>query len=222
MKENDGRHAKLANLTGLRFGKLTVISYNYNGTWHCLCDCGNYTDKLTSDIKKGKYPNCGCEKYWWKGNSKHNHCNERIYNIYEKMKSRCYTEQCKEYNNYGKRGIIMCDEWLGENGFKHFYDWAMSNGYQDNLSIDRINVNGNYEPNNCRWANNKTQSNNKRNNHYVEYQGVAHTIAEWAEIYNMPYDRLHMRIKHGWEIEKALLTPKMNNQFTYHNTKGDN
>jgi len=220
MNSNDGRHKRLIDISNQRFGKLTVLYYNNDGTWHCRCDCGNYVDRLSGNLRKNKYPNCGCEKNWWVGNLKHNHCYERIYNIYEKMKSRCYTENCKEYINYGARGIRISQEWLGEKGFENFYQWSIENGYNDMLSIDRIDVNGNYEPKNCRWADKKVQANNKRNNHWLEFNGERHTISEWADIYNMPYDRLHMRIKHGWDIEKALLTPKMNNQFTLY--KGEN
>lgn len=222
MKENDGRHLKLSDLQGKKFGKLTVIKYNNDGTWLCKCDCGNYTNKITANIKRNKYPNCGCEKNYWKSNLKHNHCHDRIYNIYEKMKSRCYNPNCEDYKDYGARGIKITDEWLDKNGFENFYNWAMTNGYSDELSIDRIDVNGNYEPSNCRWATSKTQGNNKRNNHFIEYNGIRHTISEWAEIYNMPYDRLQARISNGWSIEKALLTPKMANQYILYKDKGEN
>ena len=220
MKENDGRHLKLANLQNKKFGMLTVIRYNYDGTWFCKCDCGNYTNKLTSSLKKGKNPNCGC--YIYRSNLKHNCCHERIYNIYEKMKSRCMNPDCGEYKYYGERGISVSSEWLGKDGFNNFYNWAMENGYSDKLSIDRINVDGNYEPLNCRWTTSKVQANNTRRNHLLTYNNETHTIAEWAEIMNMPYDRLHMRIKHGWDIEKALLTPKMANATTIYKVKGDN
>lgn len=122
------------------------------------------------------------------------------------MKKRCYNLKYKRYNDYGGRGIKICNEWL--NDFKVFYDWAMQNGYKDNLTIDRIDVNGNYEPSNCRWANIKTQANNKRNNRIIEYKGEFHTMSEWANIYNINYKLLHSRLKKGWNIEKALFTKK--------------
>lgn len=220
MKDNDGRHLRLIDITGKKIGKLTVIKYNNDGTWLCKCDCGNYVNKLSSNLRRNKYPNCGCESRWWKANLIHDHCYERIYNIYEKMKTRCYSKDDKSYKYYGLRGIKICDEWLGKEGFNNFYEWSMAHGYSDALSIDRIDVNGNYMPENCRWTNFKTQQNNKTNNHKLTYNGETHTISEWAEIYNIPYDRLQMRISHGWDIEKALLTPKMNNQFTFY--KGEN
>lgn len=220
MKENDGRHLRLIDITGQKFGKLTVIKYNNDGTWLCRCDCGNYVNRPSNNLRKNKYPNCGCEGRWWIGNSKHNHCYERIYNIYEKIKSRCYTETECSYKYYGGKGVKVCDEWLGKEGFTNFYEWSMNNGYSDDLTIDRIDYDGNYSPDNCRWVNMITQQNNKSSNHRLTYNGETHTISEWSKIYNIPYDRLQARIKRGWSIEKSLLTPKMNNQFTL--CKGEN
>lgn len=107
--------------------------------------------------------------------------------------------------DYGGRGITICDEWLGKDGFKHFYDWAMSHGYADNLSIDRIDVNGNYCPENCRWLNNKRQCNNKRNNRLISFNGETHTAMEWSEITGINYGTLKNRLdKYGWTVERAL------------------
>ncbi len=218
MRDDDGRHLRLADLKGKRFGKLTVIEYNNDGTWLCRCDCGNYTNKKTGNLQRNKNPNCGCIHNG--GNYKHNLSHSRLYNIWMKMRERCYKDYCSAYPLYGGRGIKMCDEWVGKDGFINFHTWAINNGYSDTLSIDRIDVDGNYSPENCRWVNMEIQQNNRTNNHRLTFNGENHTISEWAKIYNMPYDRLQARIANGWSIEKALLTPKMSNQFT--EFKGEN
>ena len=118
------------------------------------------------------------------------------------MKCRCYRNKETAYKYYGDRGIIVCDEWL--NDFQAFYDWAMANGYDDTLTIDRIDVNGNYEPSNCRWVSRKVQMNNTRRNHLITYNGKTQTIAQWAEELNIKQNTLLYRIRRGWSIEKAL------------------
>lgn len=129
----------------------------------------------------------------------------RIYNSWSKMVSRCTDKKDIRYKHYGGRGISVCEEW---NKFRPFYDWALSHGYDDKLTIDRIDVNGNYEPSNCRWITQKEQCNNKRNNINVEYNGETKTLKQWAEKYGIKYKLLHDRYRrYGWEFEKALLTP---------------
>lgn len=128
----------------------------------------------------------------------------RIYKSWERIKRRCNNP--KTYKNYGGRGIKVCDEWSKD--FMAFYEWAMANGYRDDLTIDRIDVNGNYEPNNCRWVTMKEQENNRRNNHHITYNGETHTIAEWGDILNIPYKVLLQRITtYKWSIEKAFNIP---------------
>ena len=126
-------------------------------------------------------------------------------NIWRAMKERCYNSKCEAYHNYGGRGIIVCDEWL--HNFKAFYDWSITNGYRDDLTIDRIDVNGNYEPSNCRWVTRLTQANNQRTNHLITYKGETHTMAEWAKIKHISYGALRQRLYRKWSIEKALNTP---------------
>ena len=132
---------------------------------------------------------------------------ERLYRIWVGMIRRCTKSTDKAYNNYGGRGIRICKEWL--NSFDNFKNWAQKEGYKDNLTIDRIDVNGNYEPSNCRWADNIVQQNNRRNNHRVEYKGKSYTVAELSRKYNIPYDKLHARLfmYPFWDIERALTTP---------------
>lgn len=139
-------------------------------------------------------------------NFKHGFKHTRIYNVWAGIKARCYNPNNKSYKDYGGRGIIMCDEW--KNGFINFKNWAISNGYNDNLTIDRINVNGDYEPSNCRWATKKEQCNNRTTNKFITYKNEIHTLAEWSEIVGIKYKCLHKRIKYfNWSIEKAFNTP---------------
>lgn len=120
------------------------------------------------------------------------------------MLSRCYNPKNARYKSYGGRGITVCDEWQGVDGFLNFYHWAISNGFKEGLSIDRINNDGNYEPSNCRWATYKQQANNTSRNVKIKYKGITHTIAEWADIYELPASVLNGRLRKGWDIEKAL------------------
>lgn len=139
-------------------------------------------------------------------NYKHGLTHTKIYSVLCRMKERCYNIKSKDYKNYGLRGIIICDEWLKSP--QSFFDWAISNGYKENLTIDRIDVNGNYEPNNCRWITKKQQNNNRRTNKFITYNNETHTLAEWSEIVNIKYKVLHKRIKYfNWNIEKAFNTP---------------
>lgn len=120
------------------------------------------------------------------------------------MIERTKRKKNKRYKDYGGRGIKVCDEWL--NNFISFYNWAYKNGYKEGLTIDRIDVNGNYEPDNCRWVDLFTQANNKRNNHFVTYNGKTQTIAQWAREYNINYSTLCTRIARNWDFEKAIKT----------------
>ena len=120
------------------------------------------------------------------------------------MRERCYDKNSKPFKNYGGRGISICDEW--KNDFAAFRDWALANGYREDLSIDRIDVNGNYCPENCRWVSLEDQQKNKRNVPLFTYSGKTHTLPEWSEITGIKYGTLWARIKNGWSIEKALTT----------------
>ncbi len=129
----------------------------------------------------------------------------RLYHIWEDMKNRCYNAKNKRYHSYGGRGITVCDEW--KNDFKVFYDWAHLNGYSAELTIDRIDVNGSYEPTNCKWSTQKQQGNNRTTNRRIELNGVVKTVAQWCDYKGMPYYVLKNRLKRGWSIERALNTP---------------
>lgn len=138
-------------------------------------------------------------------NYKHGLRHTRQFRIWNNLLTRCYNSKFHAYKYYGARGITVCDEW--KNDFKAFYDWSMSNGYSDDLTIDRINNNGNYEPTNCRWVTVKTQSNNRRSNHNVNINGETRTLTEWCESYGINYRTVQDRLKRGWNVEKALTTP---------------
>ena len=136
-------------------------------------------------------------------NYKHGLRKTRLFRIWSNMKTRCTNPNTCCYKYYGGKGVTICNEWM--NDFKHFYDWSMCHGYTDELSLDRIDYAGNYEPDNCRWVTNKTQANNKSDNRYVTRQGITLTLKEWCEIEKINYRTVQDRLKRGWDIEKALV-----------------
>lgn len=175
--------------------------------WLCRCDCGNLRKLYLPYIKNGSSKSCGCcrREFLKNQNIKHGMSNSKIYNIWSSMKGRCYTKTQTAYKHYGGRGIRVCDEWLDkENGFMNFYNWAMQNGYQEGLSIDRINVNGNYEPTNCRWVTKRTQSNNTRRNIYVIYNEENHTLKEWSDLLNLNYKAVFNRYQKGFSLQEVF------------------
>ena len=217
---------------GKKFGRLTIVEFSHkkqrysscgkkNGHdfyYKCKCDCGNETISRIADLKNGKASSCGCyrvertkeinKKYetaeFW---------NTKLYKIYAGIKSRCLNIRNKRYIDYGARGITICDEW--KNDYSLFYNWAISKGYKDGLSIDRINNDGNYEPSNCRFVTSKIQNNNKRNNRYITYNGKTQTMKQWADELNINYRTLKSRLNIlGWSVENALNTP-IAKDYTY-------
>lgn len=174
----------MIDLTGQRFGKLTVIERAKENTkagkarWICKCDCGNECTVHGAQLRNRNQKSCGCDLC----RPNIERIDKRIAGIWGGMYGRCYNKNIKEYKNYGARGIKICDEWLGGGGCRRFYEWAMENGYRKDLTIDRIDVNGNYEPSNCRWADWETQSNNKRNSIRVLYEGKKMSPRELSNI----------------------------------------
>lgn len=168
--------------------------------WRCKCDCGNEVVVHKGGMHKGGTVSCGCAKR--NRVTKHGFSEGRLDIIFRSMKQRCYDKNAANYATYGGRGIRICEEWIEDK--QAFFDWANQNGYSDSLSIDRIDVNGDYSPSNCRWATTKEQSNNRRDNVYITYEGLSLTVAEWSVRTNIPYQTIYSRLRSGWSIEDAL------------------
>ena len=200
------------NIKGQRFGRLTVLqesgrSNSQGIKWLCECDCGNKVIVRSSSLINGTTKSCGCyqKNVISKMSTKHNCSRTQLYRTWRNIKSRCNNPNTPRFKDYGGRGIKVTKEW--EN-FECFKNWALNNGYSDELTIDRINVNGDYEPSNCRWITNKEQQLNRRNNHLITYNGTTKTLTEWAIEMEMKPKTLRSRIiDYQWSIDKALTTP---------------
>lgn len=200
------------DLTGQKFNMLTVKSFAFiretHAYWNCICDCGKETIVSGSKLIRGITKSCGClgrtvsRKRMTTNNG---YSKTRIYRIYIGIKRRCCNPNDKSYPYYGGRGIKICDEWLKDS--KVFIEWAKSSGYNDNLSIDRIDVNGNYEPKNCRWVTAKSQANNRTNNLFITFKGKTMTAAEWCESKGWNRHIIPERLRKGWSLEKSMTTP---------------
>ena len=191
---------EVKNLMGQKFGKLTPVKYVGELKWLCKCDCGNDYVVKSSDLNRGHVRSCGCLRKESSPVKKHGLYKSRIYGIWQAIKNRCYNKNHKSYKDYGERGIKVCEEWRDkENGFINFYNWAIQNGYDENVeskqcTIDRIDTNGNYEPSNCRWVSSKIQSNNKRNNINITYNNRTQTLKQWCEELDINYKMAHFKI----------------------------
>lgn len=200
----------VVDITGLKYGKLSVLEYiGWNGLksiYRCLCDCGNEIIANSNALKSGNTKSCGCLKKA----RKHGMSKTRIYSIWTQMFERCYRNSSPNYKNYGGRGIGVCHQWQEFNAF--YAD--MKNGYSDDLSIDRIDNNGNYEPGNCRWVTPEVQSFNRRNTLHITIGGVTKTSREWATISPVTEKTIRMRLWWGRSPEDAVFTPLKNNKRT--------
>lgn len=210
----------LKDLTGQKFGMLTVTNehesrVNDSGKrrtyWKCICDCGNEKYIEASCLKKGNTVSCGCKKK--KQFMTHGLSDTRLYEIWTDMKQRCYNPRSVAYEYYGGRGIAICDEW--KNDFMAFYSWANENGYADNLTIERKDFNGNYEPDNCCWITLFEQQGNTRRNTFLTNNGEKHTVAEWARIKGVRPGLIWGRLGRGWSVEDALNVPLLSKGSKY-------
>lgn len=219
------------DLTGKTFGKLKVFERSENtkrgqAQWKCVCDCGNVCIVVGSSLQRRATTSCGCyRKEISKINlnrCKHGKRNSRVYNSWRGIKGRCYNPKNNEYKRYGGRGIKVCDEWLDkENGFINFYNYVSKLPHygEPGYSINRIDNDGNYAPNNVEWSDDITQANNKRNNCKIHYSGEEHTMAEWERILGFPKDLIKNRIRRGWPVERALTEkPKKRKNRNYKKT----
>lgn len=196
---------KMVDITGQRYGLLTALYRSDKKTkggtyyWHFKCDCGNECVKNLNHVRSGLTKSCGCLQ------SKHNGTGTRLFRIWCLMRSRCR----KSYYKYwcGK-GIKVCEEW---NDYLCFRDWALANGYRDDLTIDRVDSDKDYCPENCRWATYKEQAHNISSNHYITMNGETHLVDEWCSILKIvSASSVYRRVReYGWDFEKALTTPSL-------------
>lgn len=198
----------LKDLTGKVFGNWTVIRRGRNigkqVAWICKCSCGITRLVQGTSLKTGKSTSCGCKSIGL-NHKTHGESKTRLFNIWVLMRQRCNNPHNRAYKFYGEKGVLVCREW---NKFEPFRDWALSHGYKEGLSIDRIDVNGNYEPSNCRWIPQKEQTKNMTRNINVTINGKTQCLSEWVKHFDLPYNTVYNRIKHyGWTPEKALSTP---------------
>lgn len=202
----------LKDLTGQRFGFLTVVSRGNSkheiSYWNCICDCGKETTVARPSLIQGRTRSCGCyhDKACGEriGNIRRTHgmTNTRLYAIWESMRARCNNKNNKRYNRYGGRGIKICKEW---NTFECFMDWALSSGYQEGLSIERINFDGNYEPQNCKWIPKNEQAKNTSTNRRITINGETKNMSEWARNAGVCPQTISYRIKKGYPESEWLL-----------------
>lgn len=203
---------KVVEMVGKKFGRLTVTeragsNHKGNATWRCICDCGNECVVCGVYLRNGTTKSCGC--LWYDAirdaNSTYGEYNTRLRHIWQGIKNRCYNENELVYRYYGGKGVKIQENWKD---FLTFKSWAISNGYKDNLTIDRINPDGDYCEENCRWVSMKEQCNNRTNNVLIESNGETKTLAQWAELSELTYKQVWHRYHYlGWDIQKALYTP---------------
>lgn len=209
---------KPKDLIGKTFGRLTVIGRSSNdkrgkSRWECRCECGNIKTILADSLVSGKTKSCGCyrkETAPRNNPAKHGMSRTRLWTIWCGMKSRCYYPKNIAYKDYGGRGIRVCDEWLHD--FVSFLNWSMKNGYAENLTIDRIDCNGNYDPSNCKWSTYEEQENNRRDTVFLSISGINLPVSEWARKVGISAATLRWRMKNGWRENEILMRPNLNNK----------
>lgn len=212
--------SKCRDLTGQRFGRLTVIGLSARQSrktyWICQCDCGNVSEHRSDGLLSGAIKSCGCYKREVSAdnvseNHTHKKSGTRIYRIWQGMKTRCFDINDKRYERYGERGITVCEEW--KNNFLSFYDWSMANGYDENLSIDRIDNDGNYCPENCRWATLKEQANNRSSNVKYKIGNVTKKLSEWCALFELDFNTVLARFNREENITMDKLFRPVESQY---------
>lgn len=210
------------DVTGQKFNRLTALRKAYvnernQNVWECRCDCGNITFVPTQSLVTGNTKSCGClqkAKAARIGDRSRTHGDfgTPLYRIWAAMKRRCLNPNTKYYKDYGGRGIKVCSEWLEYSNFK---EWSLSHGYEDNkrLSVERIDVNGNYEPSNCCWIPLKNQGRNTRRSRHIIYKGKSYALSEVAEITGISMRTIQGRYDRGWSPEQIFETPLRKNQY---------
>jgi hypothetical protein len=224
---------KTRNMIGRRFGRLLIVSRAPNNryrqsTWSCVCDCGNMCVRPAGQLrqfeKKARGQSCGC----WRNElaadrrraaATHGLTTEaagsvshKLYDVWRQILRRCENPRCKDYPAYGGRGIRLCEAW---HDGATFIDWCISSGYQEGLTIERSDVNGHYEPDNCTWIPNPLQSKNMRKNRFLTHSGKTLCLSEWAKLLGFPVTTIVGRHRAGWDTDRILTTPSVigRNQF---------
>lgn len=198
-------------MKGEKFGRWTVLMRDKESkysAWICECKCGTIKSVISGNLRRGKSVSCGCHRneFHSKNNRTHGKSKTDLYKVWRAIRNRCFNSKTKDYKNYGDRGISLCEGWA--NSFENFYEWSINNGYEKGLTIDRIDNNENYRPTNCRWVERKVQNNNRRNNHFIEIDGVTKTLAEWSECTGINRKTIQSRIAYGWEGKDLILPTK--------------
>lgn len=200
------------DIRGMRFGRLVAIEpIESRGrgrvVWRCVCDCGNEACVLNYNLLGNHTLSCGClrKERQSEANKTHGMSNYRLYRTWAHMKERCLNKNVGNYSDYGGRGITICEEWKD---FSKFSEWAMSSGYSDKLTIERIDNNKGYSPDNCRWITLFDQASNKRSNHLVTINGKTDTVTNWARRFGMRPELVFSRLHKGWSEYEALTIPK--------------
>jgi hypothetical protein len=200
------------DITGNRYGRLVVkgrAGVNKSGsiTWLCKCDCGKELITSGKSLRRGETRSCGCARNEkiaavGKRNATHGGKRTKLYAHWSAMKARCNNPANNRYELYGGRGITVCNEWA--NSFEAFRDWALANGYKENLTLDRKDTDGPYSPDNCRWATQKEQQNNRRDNRIITYNGISMNLQQWADKRGISRKTIQTRLSRGWSVARAL------------------
>lgn len=207
---------KISIKPGDKYGKLTIIKEvektGADRRFACECECGNSRVVSLNSLRTGNTKSCGClHSETSSANGKtcttHGMTQTKLYNIWRGMKKRCFVLSNPSFKDYGKRGISVCSEWLGECGSTNFIEWALSHGYREGLSIERVDVNKDYSPQNCTFIDIGMQGDNRRNSKRIAYNGKVMLLKEWADALEMNYGALKRRLQIGWSIEKSFTTP---------------